>query len=147
MIGGSVGLLRRLLGKNTRRAIDDPDFGRIEEREAGSWEGQAFQLWGHFPIQVLIDAGPGGPSAEQRSFLEALRLDPQGIRAKIEAAVSLEAGKTSARSGSLKMTSVFIPAAPSRQMWRVWYDMEGEDHYSYGAEIVGWDRVIAFTED
>ena len=136
-----MGVFRRLLGKNTRRAIDDPDFGRIEEREAGSWEGQAFQLWGHSSIQVLIDAGPGGPSAEQRSFLEALRPDPQGIRAKIEAA------KTSARSGSFKMTSIFIPAAPSSQMWRVWYDMEGEDHYWYGAEIVGWDRVIAFTED
>ena len=69
--------------RSTRRSIEDPDFGRITEGKAESWEGDGFQLWGGTSIQVMIDAGPEGPSAEQRSFVRSLRGD-EGIRVRIE---------------------------------------------------------------
>jgi hypothetical protein len=49
--------------------------------------------------------------------------------------------------GQLKLSSIYIPTAPPSQMWRVWYDIVGEEHYWFGAEITGWDVVTAFVED
>ncbi len=94
-----------------------------------------------------FDAGPDGPSGEQRSFVQFLREDPQGIRARIEESIARRAGATIPRVGRLKLSSIYLPKIPPEQMWRVWYDVEGEEHYWFGAEIRGGDSVTAFVED
>ena len=91
--------------RSTRRSIEDPDFGRITEGKAESWGGDGFQLWGGTSIQVMIDAGPEGPSAEQRSFVRSLRGD-EGIRVRIEQAV---AKATTNRMGALRLSgSIYL---------------------------------------
>jgi hypothetical protein len=94
--------------RSTRRSIEDPDFGRITEGKAESWEGDGFQLWGDTSIQVMIDAGPEGPSAEQRSFVRSLRGD-EGIRVRIEQAVAMHAKATTNRMGALRLSgSIYL---------------------------------------
>lgn len=136
-----------LFGKRNKHVLDDPEFGRIVEEKPGSWHGNGFHLWGYSSLQVIIDAGAEGPSPEQRAFLQNLRLDRAGIRAQIEQAVLQHAKETTPQAGPLKLSSIYFPKTSSEQMWRVWYDMEGEDHYWYGAEIQGWDHIVPFTED
>lgn len=135
-----------LFGKPSRLSTDDPDFGRITEGRADSWAGDGFQLWGYNSIEVMIDAGPEGPSAEQRSFVRSLRAD-EGIRARIEQAVAMHAKETAHKTGALRISSIYLPKSPLCQTWRVWFDMEGEEHYWYGAEVEGWHRIVPFTED
>ena len=132
--------------RSPTRHTDDPDFGPIGETKNGSWTGDGFRLWGYDSIQVMIDAGPDGPSAEQRSFIRSLRADT-GMRARIEQAVAIHAARTARQKGSVRVSSVYLPQSPLRQTWRIWFDMEGEEHYSYGAEIEGWNRIVPFTED
>jgi hypothetical protein len=133
--------------KRPQQSLDDPDFGRITEGKAGSWEGDAFQLWGRVSIQVMIDAGADGPSEEQRSFVRLLRSDHEGIRARIEEAVGAHTKETASQTGILVISSIYLRKSPLQQLWKVWFDMEGEEHYWYGAEIQGWDRIVPFTED
>jgi hypothetical protein len=133
--------------KRPEQSLDDPDFGRITQSKVGSWEGEAFQIWDRTSIQVMIDADAEGPSKEQRSFVHLLRSDYAGIRARIERAVSTHAKETVPQSGILTISSIYLPQSPLRQTWKVWFDMEGEQHYWYGAEIQGWDRVVPFIED
>ena len=136
----------KLFGRRSRLSTDDPDFGRIAETKAGSWSGDRFQLWGYDSIQVMIDADRRGPSAEQRSFVRSLRAD-EGIRARVEQAVVVHAKETTRKKGALRITTIYLPKSPLRETWRVWFDMEGEEHYSYGAEVDGSDRIVPFTED
>jgi len=137
----------RFFSKLRKRVLDDADFGPIKEGKRGQWEGQHFQLWGYSSVQVLIDAGPDGPSMEHRSFVRSLQLEHAGIRSRIEEAVSLHARQTSQQPGPLKMSSIYLPQKPSEQTWRVWYDLVGEEHFWYGAEISGWQEIAPFTED
>ncbi len=136
----------KFFGKRSRRSIEDPDFGRITEGKAECWEGDGFQLWGGTPLQVVIDAGPEGPSAEQRSFVRSLRAD-DGIRVRIEQVVAMYAKETTSRMGSLRVFSIYLPQSPLHMTWRVWFDMEGEEHYWYGAEVEGSQRIVPFAED
>jgi hypothetical protein len=136
----------RLFGKRPDHTIDDPDFGPIIEKKAGSWTGEEFQLWGYTSIQVMIAAGPQGPSAEQRSFVRSLRAEKE-IRARIERSVASYALKISGKDGSLRLTSVYIPMSPLQGTWKVWFDMDGEEQYWFGAEIEGWERIVPFAED
>src|SRR4029077_15596959 len=127
--------------------MDDIDFGRIEERRPGSWERNDFQLWSYTSIQVMIDVGQDGPSQAQRAFVRSLREEGRELQARIEQAVSQRAGETISQVGQLKLSSIYIPQTPQEQIWRVWYDIVGEEHYWFGAEIKGWDAVTAFVED
>ena len=98
-------------------------------------EGQNLELWGYSSIQVMLDSTSEEPAMEHRLFLQALLSNRDDIRAKIESAIVQEATKTTSHRGPLKLTSLFLPSSPNSQTWRVWYDIEGEDHYWYGAEI------------
>jgi len=105
-------------------------------------------LWGVSGIQILVDAGDDGPSAQQREFLRTLRQERAAIRGLIEQAVSVRAAETTmVRPIVLRLTSLYIPRIEPHLTWRVWYDVEGEEHYWYGAEITDWDRIVPFTED
>jgi hypothetical protein len=142
-----MGLIERIFRKRARRFLEDPDFGPLEERSPGSWEGQSLNLWGYSSIQVMIDADPEGPSTAHRSFLRTLRSNPGDIRSKIESAIARQMAETTPRTGPLKLTSIFFPHSPEEQTWRVWYDVEGEEHYWYGAEITKWQSIVPFAED
>jgi hypothetical protein len=137
-----------VLRKQERKPIDDADFGRITfgriRRGKPAWEGNTLQLWGG-SIQIVVSAGPEGPSEDQRSFFRSLRTDNE-IRARIEEAVATHAKQTAATVGPLKISSLYLPVSPLQQRWRVWFDMVGEEHYWYGAEVDG-QRIIPFTMD
>jgi len=135
-----------LFGKASKRELEDSDFGRLTEETPRSWLGNAFQLWGSASIQIMIDAGKEGPSADQRSFVRSLRTNEE-VRARIEQTVAKQARDTTRKSAALHLTSIYFPPSPSTQVWRLWFDMEGEEDYSFGAEIEGLNRIIPFAED
>lgn len=136
-----------VLRKQERKSIGDADFGRITfgrlRRGKTVWEGNTLQFWGG-SIQIVVAAGPEGPSEDQRSFSRSLRNDK--IRARIEETVATHAEQTAATVGPLKISSLYLPVSPLQQRWRVWFDMVGEEHYWYGAEVNG-QRVVPFTMD
>ena len=126
--------------------MEDKDFGAISERTNGEWEGFTFQLWGHSSIQVMIDADENGPSETQRAFVKGLQSDSTGIRQRIEMAIAQEARKQISQVSDLQISSIYFPGEPAHQTWRIWYNVAGDNHYSYGVEITG-DSPQSFKED
>jgi hypothetical protein len=108
-------------------------------------------LWDYHNVQVLLDADENGPSPEQRSFLRLLRGNAERIRERIEEAVHRQAAKTPDLMVSamqpIKLATIFLPKNPPHEPWRVWYDMEGEEVYWFGAEIRNSHQIVPFTED
>ena len=47
------------------------------------------------------------------------------------------------------MTAIYIPSFRDQQSrtWRLWYDLEGEEHFTYGVKMSDWDRIVPFAED
>lgn len=134
-----------LFGKR-KRSLEDPDFGPIVEAKGDPWSGDAFELWGQNSVQVMVNAGPEGPSEGQRSFVRALRADT-GMKERLEKAVAEHANATTSSLGPLRISSIYLPRDPQQEVWRVWFDMGGEEHYSYGAEIDQTSRIVPFSED
>ena len=137
----------RLFGKRRQNSISDPDFGPLVEEKAGSWIGQKFTLWDFSPVQVLVDADSDGPSAAQKTFIQSLRADRLGIRSRVDEAVTQRIKEHSGKSGRLKLTSLYLPADPLTQTWRLWFDIDGEEQFWAGAEMQGWDKITPFIED
>jgi len=48
-----------------------------------------------------------------------------------------------------RLTAIYIPSFRDQQSrtWRLWYDLEGEEHFTYGVEMSDWDRIVPFAED
>ena len=142
-----MSLLRKLLEKEKARELQDQDFGPLRQIK-DRWEGQSLSLWGVSGIQILIDAGDDGPSVEQREFFRTLREQRPDIRGRVEEAVSARAAETTTvRPMALRLSSLYIPRIQPHFTWRIWYDIQGEEHYWYGAEITDWDQIVPFTED
>ena len=59
----------------------------------------------------------------------------------------MHAKQTTNRMGTLRLSSIYLPQSPLRKAWRVWFDMEGEEHYWYGVEVEGLKRIVPFAED
>lgn len=137
----------KLFWQGRRNSITDPDFGLLVEEKAGSWIGQNFTLWDFSSIQVMVDADSNGPSASQRTFIQSLRSDHLTIRSRVDQAVAKRVREHSGKCGRLKLTSLYLPADPLTQTWRLWFDIEGEEQFWAGAEVQGWDKITPFLED
>src|SRR5215469_8865594 len=128
-----------LIGRRKARTLNDAEFGEITERKRGSWVGIQFEIWGYNQVQVLLDADENGPSAVQRRLCRKLRANSENIRQFVEDAVRKRiantAGLMAPPTNPIRLTSIFFPSDPETADWRIWYDLEGEEMFWFGAEI------------
>ena len=142
-----MSFLSKILGERKPREIADPDFGNLSQIRDG-WEGSDLKLWDSSGLQLLIDAGNEGPSENQLQFLRTLRHNGAAIRKRIEEAVIRYINENSTTTPVvLRLTSIYIPRVEPPFMWRLWYDLEGEENCSYGAEITDSEEITPFAED
>ncbi len=133
--------------------MNDPDFGHIEfqRRPRPGWENESFAFNSRAEIQLLLDADEKGPTELQRKFLKELRAKYPHLEPQIDAAIR-EAFAVEHSIGDeqrLELRSIYIPRfqEPEEHVWRLWYDLEGEDILWYGVEMEDWDTIVPFAED
>jgi hypothetical protein len=143
-----LGLFRR-----RRLRIDDPDFGQIEfhRRPRPGWENGSFAVSGRDGIQLLVDADEKGPTDQQRKFLKELKEKYLDLEPRIDAAIreKFAVEHSIAATQELQLRSIYIPTLrePIEHVWRLWYDLQGEDMLCYGVEMSDWDNIVPFAED
>lgn len=134
-----------------KRTLQDADFGSVFQQNRGSWKGTLSELWGSADVQLLLDADENGPSDEQKKLIRNLRANVGDIRDRIEAAIRkrIESTKDLMASprNAIKLSTIFFPLSLPTGTWRLWYDLEGEDVYWFGAEIIPTGEILAFVED
>lgn len=148
-----MGIFSRLLGKGETTEFDDPVFGEIAYSESdGFWETEkGAQLDAH-SVDVWVDAGEEGTFEAQREFYKRVLSGYPELWARI---VETFAQYVEGVSGPDEVTGSFVPTIlyiPKERedgsfYWKIWYDRRGEEHWSYGVEIDGWDKIIPFAED
>ena len=137
-------------GKKKVKILDDPDFGTLSQWKPGCWKNPQFEIWGYRDVQLLLDSTIDGLTEIQRTvYRELLASDKimerieEAIRDRIANTPGLRPGKPSV----IKLTSLFLPPDPHQETWRVWYDLEGEESYCFGAEIKPTKEIVVFVED
>lgn len=124
------------MGGRETRTFDDPDFGKIIEAKGGGWEGTLAEFWSYKDVQLLLGSAGSGIVEAQRALYRALRPNRDGIRERVEDNIRKYIANTSGlkapASNPIQLSSIFFPADPSIQDWRVWYELKGEDIYWFG---------------
>jgi len=131
--------------------MSDSELGYLRQQKRGSWQGSVSDFWGSAEVQLLLDADESGPSADQRALIRELRengiVPRDRIEAAIRALIATTRDLTAPATNPLRLSTIFIPRNLSSQTWRVWYDLEAEAVYWFGAEVKPDGEVIAFCED
>jgi len=132
---------------STRHAV----LGELYPGIKGGFENPDFELWGHSPVQLLIDAPQSGPTAEQvdafRRFCAARdSILDRSIGQMNDLRREMELPPATFAIATLSIPSLGDEA--SGKLWTLWFDAEGDDHYLYGVQTEDdWQTLHAFADD
>ena len=69
------------------------------------------------------------------------------IEKEIRGCIATTIGVSVPVTNPLKLSTIYLPLDPDNEIWRVWYDLEGEEAFWFGAEVRPSGEVVAFAED
>jgi len=147
-----MGFLRRLFGEPTPPPeIDHPLFGPIRYSRPDGWQNRAFVLWGQGDVELLLDAGPLGPTTRQEDEFVRFRDAGDALLARCLAAVDEARRGMAVSPGEFRISGLTIPSfetGPQPRLWTLWFDLEGDDHFMYGVQSDDeWRTLAAFADD
>jgi hypothetical protein len=136
------------LGREPRSNLDDRTFGAIATTSEGCWENRAFRFAGYEGVQLLVDGDESGPVQAQRHFFDELSARYAELEPRIRQALSAYREDHPPQE-RFRLTAIYIPLFRDQQSrtWRLWYNLEGEEHFTYGVEMSDWDHIVPFAED
>jgi hypothetical protein len=134
--------------RKDRFNLDDRTFGSISMTSENCWENRAFRFAGYEDVQLLVDGDEGGPTQAQRHFFDELSARYAELEPRIRQAMSAYQEDHPAEE-RFRLTAVYIPSFRDQasRTWRLWYDLEGDEEFTYGVEMGDWDRIVPFAED
>jgi len=141
-------MIRNPFGRTPRPSLDDRTFGAISMTSEKCWENRAFRFAGYEGMQLLVDGDEGGPTQAQRHFFEELSARYTELEPRIRQALSAYREDHPPQE-HFRLTAIYVPSFREQQSrtWRLWYDLEGEEHFTYGVEMSDWNRIVPFAED
>lgn len=142
------------LWKSQPLVMDHPLFGKIEFRRGHGWQRAEFEFWGFSGVQLLLDADEKGPTRAQETAFLRLRDGEAELRPRCLAAIAVQRAETERPPGPASVSTLSIPALDGHgpgspgQLWTIWFEYEGEEHWSYGVQSVDdWCTITGFAED
>jgi len=148
-----MNLFKRVFGdREPPPTLDDSTFGRIVFlRRDACWENTTFSFWGASDVQLLVDGGPDGPTEAQRFAFAELRDSRDALLPRCLDALSTLRSKMAMPEGELVVRGLTIPSLePSSdgQLWTLWFDCVGEDHFWFGVQSDDeWKTIYPFADD
>jgi hypothetical protein len=133
---------------------EHPLFGAISFTPGHGWERTDFTFWGFRGVQLLIDAGPDGPTTAQGTAFRRLHDQQAQLLPQCLAEVASRRAETERPPGDAFLSTLSIPAlgsdgpALTGDLWTIWFDYEGEEHWMYGVQSSDdWRTFAGFAED
>jgi hypothetical protein len=145
-----------LRGLFVRKAVvrEHPLFGAIIFTPGRGWERKDFDFWGFRGVQLMIDAGPDGPNPAQEAAFRRLHDRQAQLLPQCLAEVASRRAETERPLGEAFLSTLSIPAlgpdgpAATGDLWTIWFDYQGEEHWMYGVQSSDdWRTIAGFAED
>jgi len=147
-----MALWSRWVGEGRRElVIEDEVFGTLRFSRGDGWQNGAFTLWDEPGVDLLIQAGPEGPSPRQRDAFVRFRDARTALLGRCLAAVDDVRRDMRAREGTFRISGLTIPSFEDGRrppLWTLWFDLEGDDHFMYGVQSDDeWRTLVGFADD
>ena len=133
---------------------EHPIFGAITYTAGKGWESEGLELWGFHDVYLMIDAEADGPTPLQEAAFVRLRDSRDTLLPRCLALVDEERARTAGAPGVAFVTAVSVPAlggsglGQTGDLWTLWFDYEGEEHWSFGVQSTNdWRTLAGFAED
>jgi hypothetical protein len=144
--------LKRLFGpRESPPALDHPVFGRLTYSRHDGWMNAAFTAFGFTGIDLLIDAGPEGPTPRQlQSFGDLTAKHPSILSESVNQLQELRK-QMELPAGTFRLSGITIPSyrpEPQGSLWTLWFDCLEDDHFMFGVQSDDeWQTLYPFADD
>ena len=126
-------------------------FGTIRFSKPDCWTNDAFVLWGTTDVQLLLTATRQGPSTRQVEAYLRFRDAQSALLPRCLEAVDAVRSRHGIPKAAFRISALSIPSftdGPSPTLWKLWFDLEGDDHFMYGVESEDeWQTLTGFADD
>jgi hypothetical protein len=133
-----MNIFQRLLGpKKPAAVVEHPIFGKITYSKHDGWINTSFSAFGYSGIDLLIDAGPEGPTSEQMDAFANLAAKHDSILSESVIGLQSMRAEMSLRLGTFVLSGITIPSyKPELQgrLWTLWFDCPEDDHFMFGVQ-------------
>ena len=145
-------MFREMFSKKEPLKLNDPVFGQIIFTGKNNWEAKKKASFEGGNPEIWIDAGEDGPIEEQRQFYKKIVGGYKELWPRIADAFAKHVEDINSSAYVLNNFTPSILYIPQPRedgtfFWKIWYDRKGDEHWGYGVEIDGWDKIIPFMED
>ena len=145
-------LFERLFGPRTPPLeLDHPLFGHLVFSKHDGWQNKHLSLWGTADVDLLLDAGPAGPTAEQEAAFTRFRDAREQLLPRCLTALGQMRQQMKVPVSAFTISGLTIPPlddSRAGRLWTLWFDCEGDDHYWYGVQTQDeWTTILPFADD
>jgi hypothetical protein len=131
--------------------LQHTQFGEITFSTSDGWINKEFELWGFKGIELLLDAREVGPSPEQERAFRHFERQRDVLLPRCLAEVDKVREELGVASSSFVISGLTIPSLsvkPNGQLWTMWFDLAGDDHFMYGLQTDDeWSTLTGFADD
>jgi hypothetical protein len=147
----TVEWLSSLFKREPERRIQHPRFGELVFSRPDGWINNDFEFWGFKGIELLIDAGEGGPTREQEQAFRDFEVQQVALLPRCLAEVDKVRRELEVASSTFVISGLTIPslgASEQDRLWTLWFDLDGDEHFMYGVQTDdNWATLIGFADD
>ncbi len=147
-----MSLLRRLFkAKPAPPVLDHPQFGELHFSRHDGLVNSSFELWGHGPFELLVDAPESGPSPAQEEAFRRFESAKEFLLPRCVAKLDVLRAEMQLPAATFVVAGLTIPSLDSKpqgRLWTLWFDAQGDDHFLYGIQTDDdWNTLQAFADD
>jgi hypothetical protein len=146
-----MGILQRLFGGAAGLEVEHPVFGWLAWQRTDGWTNPRFALWGFEGVELIVDADEQGPTEAQVAAFRRFDARRESIWKQSLAEVERLRTRLGSARGAVRISGLTIPSLrPERagNLWTLWLDLEGDDHFFYGVQTEDdWATLAGFADD
>lgn len=147
-----MNLFQRIFGpKEPPPQLDHPLFGKLTYSRQDGWINSDFSVFGYSGIELLISAGPEGPTSQQVDTFQNFSMKHETILTQCMKLLQNLQEEMNVPRGDFVLSGITIPSYKAERngmLWTLWFDCPEEEHFWFGVQSDDeWQTLHPFADD
>jgi hypothetical protein len=126
-------------------------FGTLTFSPHDGWMNPSFTAFGYTGIDLLIDAGPDGPTERQVTAFADLSIKQTSILRDALIRLQELRDEMELPPGTFRLSGITLPSYKDESqgmLWTLWFDCPEDDHFMFGVQSDDeWQTLHPFADD
>ena len=131
--------------------IDHQLFGQLTFSRHDGWINSSFTAFGCSGIELLIDAGPEGPTLQQVEAFKNFSHKHESVLSESTKRLQDTRSEMQLPPGAFVLSGITIPSykpEPQGKLWTLWFDCPEDEHFMFGVQSDDeWQTLHPFADD